>query len=119
MVEQVDVEEAAGGEGLGRQLKVVRRGRRVAARMVVHEDQGAGVRTDGLAVELATRTSEDETLPWLALRTLAGRVAEASALESSIGGHRHYSRFRPERIRVHTCLSEPPLPSATISLAFA
>ena len=53
VVEQVDVEEPPGGERLGRQVEVVRAGRRVATRVVVDEDDARRIRADSVAEELA------------------------------------------------------------------
>ena len=53
VVEQVDVEQAAGGEGLGRQVQVVGRRRRVARGVVVDHDHARGVEPDRVAEELA------------------------------------------------------------------
>ena len=53
VVEQLDVEQAAGGERLGGQVEVVRRRRRVARRMVVDEDDAGRVEPDRVAEELA------------------------------------------------------------------
>ena len=53
VVEQLDVEQTARGEGLGRQVEVVRGGRRVARRMVVDQDHARRVEPDGVAEELA------------------------------------------------------------------
>ena len=53
VVEQADVEQPAGGEGLGRQVQVVGRRRRVARRVVVDEDDARRVEPDRVAEELA------------------------------------------------------------------
>src|SRR6266550_3339458 len=52
VVEQIDVEQAACSEGLGRQVEVVRRRRRVARRVVVDEDEPGRVEPDGVPEEL-------------------------------------------------------------------
>ena len=64
VVEQVDVEEPAGGQRLGGEVEIVGRRRRVAARVVVDEDQARRVEPDGVAKSSPTRTSEEDTLPW-------------------------------------------------------
>ena len=53
MVEQVDVEQAPGGERLRRQVQVVRAGGRIATGMVVDEDDARRVRADSVPEELA------------------------------------------------------------------
>ncbi len=53
VVEEVDVEQPPGGQRLGGQVEVVRAGGRVAARVVVDEDDPAGVQAHGVTEELA------------------------------------------------------------------
>ena len=53
VVEQVDVEQAAGRERLGREVQVVRGRRRVARRVVVDEDHARRVEPDGVPEQLA------------------------------------------------------------------
>jgi hypothetical protein len=52
MVEQLDVQETARSERLGREVEVVRAGCRVAGWMVVDEDQAAGVQSHGVPEQL-------------------------------------------------------------------
>ena len=64
VVKKLDVEEPAGGERLGGQVQVVGGRSRVAARVVMDEDHARGIEPDGVAKELPTLTSDDETFPW-------------------------------------------------------
>ena len=65
VVEQADVEQPAGGERLGGQVQVVRRRRRVAARVVVDEDHARGVEPDRVADTARRRgRATTMTLPW-------------------------------------------------------
>ena len=52
VVEDLDVEEAPGGERLGRQVQVVRRRGRVARRVVVDQDDASRVEPDRVAEQL-------------------------------------------------------------------
>jgi hypothetical protein len=53
VIKQIDVEQPAGGEGLGRQVEIIRRGRWVAARVVVDDDDDPCVVPHCLSEELA------------------------------------------------------------------
>ncbi len=53
VIEQLDVEEAAGRQRLGGEVEIVGRGSRVARRVVVDEDGPRRVDPDGVAEELA------------------------------------------------------------------